>query len=501
MLEGNVKPDRITYTGLFKLCVDIYDVVGAKMLHCRVFKEGRSEDCFISSTLVDLYGKFGLVHYAKSVFDCVRGRDLVCWNVMISCYVTNYMWKKAFEVYNIMKINGYKGDDFTITSLLKASATVESYNLGSQIHGTLCKQGWDVDVVVASALVHMYAKILCIVDARKAFDELVFKNMISWTTMIVGYGRCCDGKEAANLLRQMLHEGIVPDELALASIVSSCGNMSMTAEINEVHAFAMKTGHLGFKSAGNALVSAYSKCGSISFALQCFNSILMPDLVSWTSMIGAFAFHGIPNKAVKYFEKMLSNGIKPDRLAFLQVLAACTHGGNVDKGIHYFTLMVKDYNLVPQSEHYTCLVDLLGRAGLLNEAFNILISMPMKPGPDALAAFLGSCKVHENFELAKWQMEKLLELEPSKPVNYILMSNVYASVGAWSNASKIREMVPGKLSKKIAGCSWMETADKTHTSASKETFFSNAAATTEPVLVILHELVVKEHSATPVNAV
>ncbi|KAK9910367.1 hypothetical protein M0R45_034332 [Rubus argutus] len=205
----------------------------------------------------------------------------------------------------------------------------------------------------------------------------------------------------------------------------------------QVHAYMVKLGFYSFLSIANALINAYSKCGSIASASKCFDLVAEPDLVTWTSVISACAFHGLAKEATQIFDKMLTYGIRPDGIAFVGVLSACSHGGLVKKGLHYFKLMTNDYQFFPDSEHYTCLIDLLGRAGLLDEALNILTSIPIETDPSSFGAFIGACKVNGNVELAKLAAEKLFTLEPNKPVNYTIMSNTYSSENRWADVARV----------------------------------------------------------------
>ncbi|KAL5792363.1 hypothetical protein ACOSP7_000957 [Xanthoceras sorbifolium] len=468
MLLDGVGSDHITFNGLLRACVKLDDVETGRQLHCLIVKLGFVLNCFASSALVDLYGKCRLVKDARWVFDEVVCRDLVLWNVMVSCYALNCLADKAFEVFNSMRLEGVKWDEFTLSSLLNSCGTLGSLKLGKQIHGLIIKQSFDVDVLVASALVDTYAKNVHIEDARWAFDQMAAKNVVSWNTMVVGYGRHGYAREAMRLLRDMFQENIYPDEFSVASILSSCGNLSITCETMQVHAYVVKNGLQAFLSIGNSLIHAYSKCGSISNAFQCFSSVTNPVLVTWTSVIGAFAFHGLSEKSIEIFEKMLSRGVRPDPVVFLVVLSACSHGGLVNEGLHYFNLMTNDYQIVPDSEHYTCLIDLLGRAGLLDESFNILASMPIEPSSDTFAAFIGACKVHGNVGLAEWAAEKLFELEPGNPVNYSLVSNMYASEGRWFDVVRIRKMMRDHCNCKVPGSSWMEITGGTHSFVSSD---------------------------------
>lgn len=467
MLERFV-PDSTTFTGLIKLSIEQNDIEIGRQLHGLVIKVGLCEDCYVSSVLVDLYAKFWVVEDARKVFDFCLDKDVVLWNVMVSCYALNGLGGEAFRVFKLMALNGVKGDDFTFTSLINVCSSRGPCEFGSLIHGIVLKQGFDMDVVVASALVDMYIKKEVMYDARKVFQAMKFRNLISWTTLIVGYGRHGDGKEATMLLVQMLGEGLNPDELTLASVLSSCGNLSLSGEIVQIHGYALKTAISSFLSVGNALINAYSKSGNISGAFLSFNLIIEPDLVSWTSMIGACAFHGLSGAGIQLFEKMLSHNIRPDKVAFLEVLSACCHGGLVYEGFHYFALMTDAYEVVPDLDHYTCLVDLLGRGGHLIEAFTILHSMPIQPESDTLGAFIGACKVYGNVELAKWAAEQLVTLEPHMPVNYTLLSNMYASTECWNDVSRVRKIMRDNCQYKVPGCSWIESAGEVHTFMSSE---------------------------------
>ncbi|KAL5171718.1 Pentatricopeptide repeat-containing protein, mitochondrial [Glycine soja] len=236
----------------------------------------------------------------------------------------------------------------------------------------------------------------------------------------------------------------------------------------EAHVFVVKSSFQEFSSVANSLISAYSKCGSITSACKCFRLTREPDLVTWTSLINAYAFHGLAKEAIEVFEKMLSCGVIPDRISFLGVLSACSHCGLVTKGLHYFNLMTSVYKIVPDSGQYTCLVDLLGRRGLINEAFEFLRSMPMEAESNTLGAFIGSCNLHENIGMAKWAAEKLFIKEPEKNVNYAVMSNIYASHRHWYDVEGVRRMMGNKCDARVPGCSWIEISNQVHSFVSND---------------------------------
>ncbi|KAL4562681.1 hypothetical protein LXL04_026711 [Taraxacum kok-saghyz] len=465
MLSEGVNPNRITFLNLVSLSIQAGDFKMGTQLHCRIAKSGFRKDCHVNSSLVKFYSKFGFVSEAKLVFDDSVYKDLVLWNVMVSCYSLNGLREDGFKVFLMMRSHGIKGDEFTYTSVVNCCVYLTDCDLGKQIHVLVFRFGFDRDMVLGSALTDMYAKNENINDARKVFDEMCQRNLISWNTMIVGYGHHNNGKEAIKLLRNMLKDDFTPDDLTLASVISSCGNLSLTCEIHELHSYSLKLGNISFLSVSNSLLNAYSKSGNIASSFKLFNSINHPDLVSYTSMIQAYAFHGLSRNAINLFKKMVP---KPDKITFLGVLSACSHGGLVTEGLHYFKSMTKDHGLEPGLEHYTCVVDLLGRAGLVTEAFRVLVSMPMGPGPDSLGAFIGHCRAHKDLEFAKWASEKLLVLEPDKNVGYAVLSNMFAYSGMWFDVGKIRKKMRDNCCLKIPGFSWLEVGGEVHGFVSRD---------------------------------
>ncbi|KAL2964952.1 hypothetical protein AAZX31_16G032700 [Glycine max] len=468
MLLETVVPDGTTFNGLIGVCVKFHDIAMGFQLHCFAVKFGLDLDCFVESVLVDLYAKCGLVENAKRAFHVVPRRDLVMWNVMISCYALNWLPEEAFGMFNLMRLGGANGDEFTFSSLLSICDTLEYYDFGKQVHSIILRQSFDSDVLVASALINMYAKNENIIDACNLFDRMVIRNVVAWNTIIVGCGNCGEGNDVMKLLREMLREGFFPDELTISSIISSCGYASAITETMEAHVFVVKSSFQEFSSVANSLISAYSKCGSITSACKCFRLTREPDLVTWTSLINAYAFHGLAKEAIEVFEKMLSCGVIPDRISFLGVLSACSHCGLVTKGLHYFNLMTSVYKIVPDSGQYTCLVDLLGRRGLINEALEFLRSMPMEAESNTLGAFIGSCNLHENIGMAKWAAEKLFIKEPEKNVNYAVMSNIYASHRHWYDVEGVRRMMGNKCDARVPGCSWIEISNQVHSFVSND---------------------------------
>ncbi|CAL1385644.1 unnamed protein product [Linum trigynum] len=468
MLIESFPVDSITLNALLGACVELDVIETGRQLHCFVVKLGFEFDCFAVSAVVDLYSKFGFPKEARRAFDGVLCRDLVLWNVMLSCYALNRLPEDAFLVFSSMRRANLNGDGFSFSSLLNSCGALGFVEVGRQVHGLIIKLSLDSDVLVGSGVIDMYAKNGCLADSRMAFDAMPARNVVSWNTMIVGYGQHGEGDAAVKLLMEMLQQGFVPDELTISSAISSCSYASSSfSEITRIHGYVINKGFQAFPSVQASLIDAYSKSGRIGCALLCLSSVLEPDLVSWTALIHAFGFHNFPRYSIEMFEKMVSGGVSPDEIAFLGVLSACSHAGLVNEGIHYFNLMVEKYQLCPGIEHYCCLVDLLGRAGFMDAAFDALTSLPIRNGSDAWGAFVGACKTHGESRLAKLAADKLFELEPNEPASYTLLSNIYASGGRWSYVARLREMLKSNCEQKLPGFSSTEQAEN-FTNASLE---------------------------------
>ncbi|CAN6335765.1 unnamed protein product [Urochloa humidicola] len=267
----------------------------------------------------------------------------------------------------------------------------------------------------------------------------------------------------------MLRDGrCCPDERTLASVLSSCANMAAANEAAQVHAYAQKRGLQGFLQVANALIMAYGKNGFVREVTRIFVMMDNPDVVTLSSMVSSYAYLGHAKDAIHVFERMLQQGVQPDGIAFLGVLSACSHAGLIEDGLHYFLMMTRGYRIDPGPQHLACLVDLLGRAGRIEEAYDVVVKLSCESNGDIVGAFLGACKMRGNIELAKWAADKLLCLEPSEAVNYLLMSNAFAAAGDWDELAKVRSVMRNRCVNKVPGCSWIEMGGTVRTFVSND---------------------------------
>ncbi|KZV57068.1 pentatricopeptide repeat-containing protein [Dorcoceras hygrometricum] len=308
----------------------------------------------------------------------------------------------------------------------------------------------------------MYVHCGSVQKARKLFDEIPQKSLITWNAMISGYSQHGHGMEVLDLYQDMQTSGTLPDEVTLVGVLSSCANLG-AQRIG--HDLEKKIDILGYGSntfLKNALMNMYARCGNLSKATAIFDAMPEKSLISWTAIIGGYGMHGQGKVSVELFDQMIRTGIKPDKAVFVSVLTACSHAGLTEKGLDYFYSMEKKYNLKPSTEHYSCVVDLLGRAGQLSKARDFIESMPMNPDGPVWGALLGACKIHKNVELAKLAFDKVVELEPDNIGYYVLLSNIYSEANDKEGISRIRIMMRERGVRKDPGYSFVERNGKLH---------------------------------------
>jgi len=289
------------------------------------------------------------------------------------------------------------------------------------------------------------------------------RNVVSWNALIAGYTQNNNGEDALKLYSQMQGIGMKPSAFTFSSILSACASLAVMEQGKWVHAHIIKTGCKLDVFVGNALVDMYGKCGCIEDARQVFDRLPRRDVVSWNAMITVCAQHGHGKEAVRLFENMQLAGLNPNRITILCVLSACSHAGLVNEGRFYFDSMNSKHGITPTADHYACIVDILGRAGHINEAEDLINRMPIEPTAGIWGALLGACRVHGNMDVGKRAAECLFELEPHDAGPRVLLSNIYAAAGRWDDAAKVRKMMKESGVKKEPGCSWVEVENTVHT--------------------------------------
>jgi pentatricopeptide repeat protein len=491
--NANIRPSRITMSAMVMAASALGDRALGRQFHCQILRLGFGAYAFVGSPLVDMYAKMGLIGDAKRVFDELEGknvvmyntmitgllrckmvqearqlfevmtnRDSITWTTMVTGLTQNGLESEALDVFRRMRVQGITIDQYTFGSILTACGALSALEQSKQIHTYAIRTCYDDNVFVGSALVDMYSKCRSIRLAETVFRRMAFRNIISWTAMIVGYGQNGCSEEAVRAFSDMQRDGIDPDDYTLGSVISSCANLASLEEGAQFHCLALVSGLMPYITVSNALVTLYGKCGSIEDAHRLFDDMSFHDQVSWTALVSGYAQFGKAKETIDLFEKMLSKGVKPDGVTFIGVLSACSRAGFVEKGCSYFYSMQKDHGIAPVDDHYTCMIDLYSRSGRLKEAEKFIKQMPVRPDAIGWGTLLSACRLRGEMEIGKWAAENLLEIDPQNPASYVLLCSMHAAKGQWNEVAQLRRGMRDRQVKKEPGCSWIKYKNKVH---------------------------------------
>ncbi|XP_057844185.1 pentatricopeptide repeat-containing protein At5g59600 [Cryptomeria japonica] len=513
-----------TYASFFHACVKRNGFAEGKQLHTHMKKQGFIRNTMVQSSLVTMYAKCGCLAEAHGILNQMCEADDFSWTSMMAAYCKHGSPEKALVLLNQMKKTAAKPSNYTFASVLPACAKLGVLKEGSGIHGCIIRSGFDSDVFVQSALVDMYAKCASMEDARRVFDQMSQRDVVSWNAMISGFaqngrldeavcmfekmpqpdviswnaviagyaqngdaekamklfqkmpnrdnaswntviGVCVQGgksEEALRLFKHMQLEGVKPNPKTFASVLPACGELAALELGTEIHQDIVQSGLESEFILQSALMDMYAKCGSLEKAHELFNRMRYQNTVSWTSMIAGYAMHGRGREALELFGEMQKSGVKANHVTFVCVLTACCHVGLVEEGQKYFDSMSQDFHIVPQMENYVCMVDLFGRAGRLDEAYDFIKKMSIKPDTTVWRCLLAACYVHNNIMLGEQVAKHLFELEPENASPYVVLSNLYATAGRWNDMENVRRRMKEMGVRKTPACSWIEVEGQVH---------------------------------------
>lgn len=350
---------------------------------------------------------------------------------------------------------------YSFSIAVRACTSTGRLIFGKLVHAAVTKHGFGSNLPVMNSMLDMYCRCGGLSEANQYFHEMTEKDLITWNTLIAGYERT-DSLESLNIFSQMESEGFCPNCFTFTSIIAACANLAVLSCGQQVHGGIVRRGIDGNLALANALIDMYAKCGNISDSQKIFSEMSRRDLVTWTSMMIGYGAHGYGKEAVELFDEMVTSGVRPDRIVFMAVLSACSHAGLVDEGLRYFNSMMGDYNIKPDREIYGCVVDLLGRAGRVREAYELIESMPLKPDESIWGALLSACKAHRFSNLGKLAARRVLDLRPNMMGTHVMLSNIYAAEGKWGDFAKVRKLMKLMGNKKEAGRSWIEVKNEVY---------------------------------------
>ncbi|XP_059069450.1 pentatricopeptide repeat-containing protein At2g39620-like [Cryptomeria japonica] len=462
MQVAGVKPNSTTFASILPACAKMGALEEGMEIYQSIKVGGFLSDVVVATALVDMYAKCGRIDKARELFDIIPQRNVVSWNAMIAGYAQNGFVVKALQTFKQMQLAGVKPISTTFASILPACAKLGALEQGIDIHQKVIEGGYLSDTMVGNALVDMYAKCGSIEKACDLFDRMHKKNVVSWTAMIAGYAQNGFVEKALETFKQMQLAGVKPVSATFASILPACAKMGALEQGMDIHQSIMEGGFWPDITVGNALVDMYAKCGSIGKARDLFDKLPQRDISSWNAMITGYAQNGFCKDALEIFELMNHSGTNPDIVSFACVLCACSYAGLVNEGCTYFNRMSCTNYITSTVDHYVCMVDLLARAGYLEDTLNFIIKMPVKPVAVVWMCFLSACRSHMNIGLGIFSALLLFDLDPQNAASYVLLSNIYAEAGRWCEVKMVRRLMKDRGIKKIPGCSWIENHKMVH---------------------------------------
>ncbi|KAJ7555337.1 hypothetical protein O6H91_05G032800 [Diphasiastrum complanatum] len=431
MLVEQIQPDSGTFLYVLHACASAAALEEGRHIHAHIIHSGCELDTSIEACIVDMYIKCGSMEEASEVFNKIVQPDVVCWTAMILGFVRCGQGQKALQLYRQMLLERVEPDSVTFVAVLTACASISALQEGRRIHVQIIQSGCIMNDFVGSCLVEMYVKCGSIEDAGRVFNNLGSRNVVCWTVMIMGFAKCGFGDTAVQLYHQMQMEKVEPDAVTFVAILNACACISALEEGRCIHAQMLRSGTEHDNFVLGCLIDMYAKSGSIADACRVFNNMKSRDEVAYNAMIGAFSMHGQGKEATRLFEQMCQECLKVNNITFVSVLTACSHACLVAEGLYYFESMNAVYDISATMEHYACFVDLLGRAGQLNEAEIMIERMPYVSIP-VWRTLLGACRIYGNVKMGERIAEQLLDMEPENASGYVLLSNIYAAAaGQW----------------------------------------------------------------------
>ncbi|XP_020682853.2 pentatricopeptide repeat-containing protein At1g06143 isoform X1 [Dendrobium catenatum] len=518
-----------------------------KSLHATILKNNYHHDCFIINQFLAACSRLHQIDHAFLAFTQIAEPNIFVYNAMIGCFINCSSAVDALHLFVEMPKLKHQPTCHTFSHLIKACTHIPAIGFGEGVHGQVRKNGLVCHLILQTGLIDFYCIVHRIEDSRKVFDEMIVKDAFSWNTMIVGYtlfgdlnaarkifdemperntvswnamiagyARSGDVESATSLFNQMHCKNLIswtsmiscysqnrlfmealetfdamkaagmnPDKVTMATVISACAHLGALEIGRRMHRQTVLSGFAIDVYMGSALIDMYAKCGSLEKSLVIFFKLENKNLFCWNSAIDGLAMHGRPKDAFYMLSKMIENREKPNGVTFVSILSACNHSGLVEEGRRMFHRMVEFHSIEPEMEHYSCMVDLLARAGLLQEALDLTQKMVIVPNSVIWGALLSGCKIHGNMEVGQIAMERLTALDPSKSSSYMLLVDMYAKENRWTEVAAVRgKMKEMGVQKMSSGCSWIEMDGLVHEFAATDTSHPSS----EEIILLLFEL-------------
>lgn len=459
---GFYRLDQATLTTILSACDRPELGFVNKMVHCLAVLNGFQREISVGNALITSYFKCGFSSSGMQVFDEMLERNVITWTAIISGLVQSELYRDSLRLFVEMTNGLVEPNSLTYLSSLMACSGLQALREGCQIHGRLWKLGLQSDFCVESALMDMYSKCGSMGDTLQIFESAGQLDKVSMTIILAGFAQNGFEEEAMQFFVKMLEAGTEIDSNMVSAVLGVFGADTSLGLGQQIHSLVIKRSFGSNPFVGNGLINMYSKCGDLEDSTKVFSRMPCMNSVSWNSMIAAFARHGDGSRALQLYKEMRLKGVEPTDVTFLSLLHACSHVGLVEKGMEFLKSMTEVHKLTPRMEHYACVVDMLGRAGLLNEAKTFIEGLPIKPDVLVWQALLGACGIHGDPEMGKYAAEHLIFSAPEKPSPYILLANIYSSKGRWKERAKTIKRMKEMCVAKETGISWIEIENNLH---------------------------------------
>lgn len=453
MQAVGMRPSEFTFS-IIVSCIGY--VRQGKQIHGKIIRSGlNSSNVVLGNSLIDMYGKLNFVDYAFGVFLTMEELDVVSWNSMISVCEKCGDGEWALHLFHLMRISGFEPDHFSASTVITVCANLRDLARGKQVFAQCVRMGVMSNSIVSSAVIDMFAKCNNLEDSIQLFREMPQWDSALCNVMISGYARHGFTEEALWLFVLSLRDDFKPTEFTFGSILSCSSCLAPAERGSQIHSLVIKLGSDSDVVVASSLVDMYAKSGLVDSAMRIFSKMGVRDLVSWNTMIMGFARNGRGDEALHIFEELCGQGFLPDRITLSSILLACSHGGLVNEGWRIFSSMEEKFGVSRSVEHYTCIVDMLGRAGKLVEAMEIIEAMPHEPNASIWGVLLGACWIHGDMKFVEIVAERMMELEPCTFLPYSVLARLYAMRGRWESVTRVRRLMKERGVKRAIGCSWI----------------------------------------------
>ncbi|KAI5079235.1 hypothetical protein GOP47_0006906 [Adiantum capillus-veneris] len=423
-LEG-AQADQFLYVIIINVCTNLKALDHGETIHAEITKLGFASDLYVGSNLVDMYAKCGRLPEAFWVFNHLSARDVVAWSAVIEGFSMQGCEEEALQLFQDMLKDEMEPNEVTFLSVLKACTSMSDLRIGNIVYMYTIELGLESVRVIGNTLVDMYAKCGALEEAHRVFDKLLLRDVVSWNALIGGYADIGYGWEALQLSEKLQSKGLVDaDEFTVMAILKACSSMAASDHGKLIHAELVKRGFENEMAICNSLVNMYAKCGSLVDAHKVVDEPLAHSMVSWNALIGGCADHGHMTAAKSYFKRMQTYNLQPNEVTFINLLSGCNHAGWIEEGYYLLQFMQNEYSLTPTIRHFICLMDILGRAGCLGEAEDLVFMMPFEPDAFMWMSLLSSCEKHGYLQQGEEVFNFFLQAADTTAAAYVLMSNI-----------------------------------------------------------------------------